>query len=173
VPKLLNVLIGTKFKVVSGYPSSGPGMLAMERGEVDGASTSWAVIKSQHQEWLRNKKVKIILQDLPERDPELPDVPTLLEFAKTDADKQLLRLYASGGAIGRAYTAPPDLPAPVTSALRAAFQKMAIDQEMLAEAKRMNLSSEPNDDKQLLSVVSQTIQVDDSVRDRVRSIFGN
>ena len=173
VPKLLNVLASTKFKVVSGYPSSGPGMLAMERGEVDGAGTSWAAIKSQHQEWLRDKKVKIILQNLPERDPELPDVPALLEFAKTEADRQLLRLYASGGAIGRAYTAPPDIPAPVATALRAAFQKMVVDQDMLAEARRINLSIEPNGDRQLLSVVNQTIQVDDSVRERVRSIFGN
>jgi tripartite-type tricarboxylate transporter receptor subunit TctC len=173
VPRLLNVIAGTKFKVVSGYPSSGPGMLAMERGEVDGAGTSWAVIKAQHQDWLRDKKIKIILQDLPERDPELPDVPALLEFAKTDADRALLGLYASGGAIGRAYSGPPDLPAPITAALRAGFQKMAKDPDMLAEAAKMNLSIEPGDDATLLKVVQATVKVDDGVRQRVREIFGN
>jgi tripartite-type tricarboxylate transporter receptor subunit TctC len=173
VPRLLNVIAGTKFKVVSGYPSSGPGMLAMERGEVDGAGTSWAVIKAQHMNWLREKKVKIILQDVPERDPELPDVPALLEFAKTDADRALLGLYASGGAIGRAYSAPPDIPAPVAAALRAAFQKMTKDPDMLAEAAKMNLSIEPADDAMLLKVVQETVKVDDAVRQRVREIFGN
>lgn len=173
VPKLLNVIAGTKFKVVSGYQSSGPGMLAMERGEVDGAGTSWAVIKAQHMDWLRDKKIRIILQDVPERDPELPDVPALLEFAKNDADRALLNLYASGGAIGRAYSAPPGLPEPITAALRAAFQKMTQDADMLAEAKKMNLSIEPADDKALLKVVQETVKVDDSVRQRVREIFGN
>ena len=101
LPKILNVMIGTKFKVVSGYPSSGPAMLAMERGEVDGTGTSWAAVKAQKQEWLRDKKIKVMFQALPERSAELPDVPAIVEFAKTPEDKQLLTLYASGGALGR------------------------------------------------------------------------
>ncbi|MDF2115895.1 tripartite tricarboxylate transporter substrate-binding protein [Roseiarcaceae bacterium H3SJ34-1] len=173
VPRLLNALIGTKFKVVSGYPSSGPAMLAMERGEVDGTGTSWAVIKAQHQDWLRDKKITIILQDLPERDPELADVPALLEFAKTDADKQLLTLYASGGAIGRAYTAPPNLPPAIAAALREGFQKMAKDPELLAEAAKMNLSIEPADHLLLQKVVEHTVKADENVRKRVREIFAN
>ncbi|MDB5569751.1 MAG: hypothetical protein JWN93_934 [Hyphomicrobiales bacterium] len=173
VPKLLNALIGTKFKVVSGYPSSGPGMLAMERGEVDGAGTSWAVVKSQHQAWLKEKKVKIILQDVPERDAELPDVPALLEFAKTDFDRQLLGLYASGGAIGRAVSAPPGLPDDIAKALRDAFMQMAKDPDLLAEAGRANLAVEPADQAALEKVVAASANVDDSIRDRVRQIFGN
>lgn len=148
-------------------------MLAMERGEVDGTGTSWAVIKAQHQDWLRDKKITIILQDLPERDPELADVPALLEFAKTDADKQLLTLYASGGAIGRAYTAPPNLPPAIAAALREGFQKMAKDPELLAEAKKMNLSIEPADHLLLQKVVEHTVKADESVRKRVREIFAN
>lgn len=173
VPKLLNSLLGTKFKIVSGYPSSGPAMLAMERGEVDGTATSWAVVKAQHQAWLKDKQVRIILQDVPERDPELPDVPTLLELAKNDADRQLLRLYASGGAIGRAYTAPPNLPAAAAAALRDGFQKMTQDPDLLADAAKMQVSIEPADHQLLQQVVEQTIKVDDSIRKRVREIFGN
>ena len=122
VPKLLNVLIGTKFKVVSGYASSGPGMLAMERGEVDGTGTSWAIVKSQKQDWLREKKIKVILQMLPERSAELPDVPALGEVGKTPEDRQLLGLYASGGALGRYVVAPPDLPPEIAKALRKVFR---------------------------------------------------
>ena len=172
VPRLLNALIGTKFKVISGYASSGPGMLAMERGEVDGAGTSWAAIKSTRQDWLRDKKVKIILQDLPERDPELPDVPALLEFGKTDEDKQLLNLYASGGAIGRAISAPPNLPPHITQALRAAFESMTWDASFKSELERAKLDLEPAGHEALEATVARTVDVNDRIRERVRAIFG-
>lgn len=173
VPRLLNALIGTKFKVISGYASSGPGMLAMERGEVDGAGTSWAAIKSTKQDWLRDKTVKIILQNLPERDPELPDVPALLEFGKTDDDKQLLNLYASGGAIGRAISAPPGMPAHITAALRQAFQSMVKDPQLKADLDKAKLDLEPADHVALEAIVNKTVNVSDAIRERVRSIFGN
>jgi len=173
VPKLLNALIGTKFKVISGYASSGPGMLAMERGEVDGAGTSWAAVKSTKQDWLRDKKVKVILQDLPERDPELPDVPALLEFAKSDDDRQLLNLYASGGAIGRAISAPPGMPAHITTALRQAFQGMVKDPQLKADLDKAKLDLEPADHLALESIVNKTVNVSDAIRERVRTIFAN
>jgi tripartite-type tricarboxylate transporter receptor subunit TctC len=172
VPKLLNAIAGTKFRVITGYASSGPGMLAMERGEVDGAGTSWAIVKATKQDWLRDKKVKIILQDLPSRDPELPDVPALLEFAKTESDKQLLGVYASGGAIGRSYSAPPDLPAPIAKALRDAFQAMAKDPELKAELDKAKLDLEPADHTFLEKTVSAAANVPEEVRERVRQIFG-
>lgn len=173
VPRLLNALIGTKFKVISGYASSGPGMLAMERGEVDGAGTSWAAIKSTKQDWLRDKTVKIILQNLPERDPELPDVPALLEFGKTEDDKQLLNLYASGGAIGRAISAPPGMPTHITAALRQAFQSMLKDPQLKADLDKAKLDLEPADHVALEAIVNKTVNVSDAIRERVRSIFGN
>ena len=172
VPKLLNAIAGTKFRVISGYASSGPGMLAMERGEVDGAGTSWAIVKATKQDWLRDKKVKIILQDVPERDPELKDVPALLEFAKTDSDRQLLGVYASGGAIGRSYSAPPELPPHIAAALRAAFQAMTKDPELKAELAKAVLDLEPADHAFLEKTVSAAANVSDEVRERVRQIFG-
>ncbi len=171
VPKLLNAIAGTKFKVISGYASSGPGMLAMERGEVDGAGTSWAIVKATKQDWLRDKTVKIILQDLPTRDPELPDVPALLEFAKTEQDKQLLGVYASGGAIGRAYSAPPDLPPQIAKALRDGFQAMTKDPELKAELAKATLDLEPADHVFLEKTISAAANVSDEVRERVRQIF--
>ncbi len=100
VPRLLNGVIGTRFKVIAGYPASAEGMLAMERGEVDGTTTSWAALKSSKQDWLRQKKIRVILQDLPTRSPELPDVPCLVELGETSPDRELLALYASGGVVG-------------------------------------------------------------------------
>ena len=170
-PRLLNALIGTKFKVISGYPSSGPAMLAMERGEVDGAATSWAAVKSTKQQWLQEKKAKIILQDVPERAPDLPDVPAIVELGKTPEDKQILTLYASGGAIGRSVLAPPDLPASVTKVLRDGFAAMLGDKEFQADLNKASLDLEPGKAEDLQRVVDETVKVPDSVRERVRSIF--
>src|SRR5438105_4291040 len=96
VPRLLNALAGTKFKLVSGYPASNEAMLAMERGEVEGASSSWAAVSVGKKNWLQDKKVKIILQTAPERIRELPDAPALPEIGATPEDKQVYQLYASG-----------------------------------------------------------------------------
>ena len=111
VPRLLNALIGTRFKLISGYPASSEAMLAMERGEVEGASSSWAAVKVGKQAWLRERKIRIILQTTPERIAELPDAPSLGEIGDTPEDKQVFALYASGSAIGRSVIAPPGLPA--------------------------------------------------------------
>ena len=171
VPKVLNALIGTQFKVVGGYPSSGPGMLAMERGEVDGAATSWAAVKSQRMDWIRDKKARIILQMLPTRSAELPDVPTLGEYGSSPRDKQILGLYASGGALGRYVIAPPDLPPEMAKVLRDGLAAMTRDPEMLAEARKANLDVEPAPHGDLEAVARQTLQVSDDVRQKVREIF--
>src|SRR5438477_1626632 len=118
VPRLLNALTATKFKLISGYPASTEAMLAMERGEVDGASSSWTAVKVGKQEWLRNKKVRIILQTTPQRIAELPDAPSLGEIGNTDEDRAVFALYASGSAIGRSLLAPPGVPADRVKALR-------------------------------------------------------
>jgi tripartite-type tricarboxylate transporter receptor subunit TctC len=171
VPKVLNALVGTKFKVVSGYPSSGPGMLAMERGEVDGAATSWAAVKSQRLDWIREGKAKIILQFLPQRSPELPEVPALGELGQSEEAKQILNLYASGGALGRYVIAPPDVPEDVAKLLRDGLTAMLKDPELLAEAGKANLDIEPASHRELEAVVKRTLQVSDAVRQRVREIF--
>jgi hypothetical protein len=106
VPKLLNALTGTRFKLITGYPASSEAMLAMERGEVEGASSSWAAVKVGKQAWLREKKIRIILQTAPERIAELPDAPSLGEVGDTPEDRQVFALYASGSAIGRSVIAP-------------------------------------------------------------------
>jgi tripartite-type tricarboxylate transporter receptor subunit TctC len=171
VPKVLNALVGTKFKVISGYPSSGPAMLAMERGEVDGTATSWAVVKAQRMDWIKEKKASIMLQFVPERAAELPDVPALGEVGKTDEAKQILNLYASGGALGRYVIAPPDVPADVAAALRKGFAEMVKDPGFLQEAATAKLDIEPATAEQLEAVAKKTLSVSDEVRQRVRDIF--
>ena len=171
VPKVLNALVGAKFKVVSGYPSSGPGMLAMERGEVDAAATSWAIVKSQRMDWINQGKARIILQFLPTRSPDLPDVPALGEYGQSEQDKQILNLYASGGALGRYVIAPPGVPADVAKVLRDGLMAMVKDPEFLAETRKAKLDVEPAGHTELEAVVRRTLQVTDAVRGKVRAIF--
>jgi tripartite-type tricarboxylate transporter receptor subunit TctC len=142
-PLLLNALAGTKFKVITGYPGSTDGMLAMERGEVDGALTSWNTIKVQKQEWLQNKKINLLVQYAYERSPELPNTPTIVELGKSAEDKQMLAFYASGGEIGRSFLATPGIPADRVKALRAAFDATMTDPEFKNEIDKSNSEFNP------------------------------
>jgi tripartite-type tricarboxylate transporter receptor subunit TctC len=171
VPRLLNSVVGTKFKVIAGYPASAEGMLAMERGEVDGTTTSWAALKSTKQDWLKEKKIRIILQDLPERSAELPDVPCLVELGQNPADRELLSLYASGGVVGRSILAPPGLPAEITRALRDGFMAMTGDPAFIAELTKANVDLDPLAGEQLERVVAESLHISEDVRQRANTLL--
>ena len=172
VPRLLNALIGTKFKLISGYPASSEAMLAMERGEVDGASSSWTAVKVGKQAWLREKKIRIILQTAPERIAELAETPSLGEIGATSEDKQVFALYASGSAIGRSLLAPPGIPAERVKALRDAFAAMVKDAEFVTELQRMNVELDPLPGEQVAQLVSRALNVPAAVRERAKLAFG-
>ncbi len=172
IPNLLNKVIGTKFKVISGYPASAEGMLAMERGEVEGAASSWAAVKTGKKAWLTEKKIKVILQDVPERSPELPDATALGELGDTPADKQLLGLYASGGAIGRAFILPPGTNPVALKALQDGFNAMVKDPEVIAEMEKVGLDLEPLPGEALRAATARTLAAPDDVKARARAIFG-
>jgi tripartite-type tricarboxylate transporter receptor subunit TctC len=172
VPRLLNAVLGTKFNLISGYPASSEAMLAMERQEVDGASSSWAAVKVGKQAWLRENKIRIILQTTPERIAELPQTPSLGEIGDTPEDKQLFALYASGSAIGRSVLAPPGVPAERARALRTAFQAMVEDAEFVADIQRLNVELEPLPGEQVEQLVSRALNVPAAVRERAKLAFG-
>src|SRR5262249_21812175 len=136
VPTLLNAVIGTKFKIIKGYPAANESMLAMERGEVEGAAVNWTTVKTAKAQWLRERRIKVILQDLAERGPELPDVPALGELGDNLEAKQLLGLYANTSVIGRSFFAPPGVSASLTKALRDGFAAMTRDAEFIADANK-------------------------------------
>jgi len=171
VPTVLNAVLGTKFKIVKGYPAANESMLAMERGEVEGAAVNWATVKSAKAQWLRDKKIKVILQDLPERGPELRDVPALGELGDTPEAKQLLGLYANTGAIGRSFFAPPGVAPAVAKALRNGFVAMTRDPEFIADAKKLNADLDLATGEQVQKAVEQTLHVPEPVLARARVIF--
>jgi tripartite-type tricarboxylate transporter receptor subunit TctC len=172
IPRLLNALVGTKYKIISGYPASNEAMLAMERGEVEGASSSWAAVKVGRADWVRDKKIRIYLQSTPERTADLPDAPSLGEVGNTPEDKQVFGLYANGSAIGRSVIGPPGIPADRVKALRDAFDAMVKDPEFVADIQKTNVELEPLSGAAVQEMVERTLAVPEAVRERAKHAFG-
>ena len=171
VPKLLNAVIGTKFKVIKGYPAANEAMLAVERGEVESAVPNWTTLKTTRASWLRDGKAKVILQYLTERGPELPDVPALGELGDNLEARQLLGLYAGTGAIGRSFFGPPGLRPAVMKALRDGFAAMSKDPQFIADANQINAELQVGSGEEVQKAVEQALNVPESVLQRAREIF--
>jgi tripartite-type tricarboxylate transporter receptor subunit TctC len=141
---LLNSLFGAKLKQVRGYPGGNDVVLALERGEVQGrCNWSWSSIISTRPEWVRDKKINVLLQFAEEKHPELPNVPLVTELAKTEQQRQMLALVLSSQTMARPFAAPPGVPAERVSALRKAFMSMSEDPQFLAAAKTQQLEVSP------------------------------
>ena len=110
-PTALNNVIGTKFKLVMGYKGSNEAMLAVERGEVEGHSTSWTALKVAHPDWVRDKTVSILVQFSLTRHPELPDVPTAVDLARNDEERAILSAIMNAAEVGTAFFTTPGAPA--------------------------------------------------------------
>jgi hypothetical protein len=143
-PRLLNALIGTKFKIVNGYNTTAQIALAIERNEVHGiADWSWSSVKAVRPDWLRDHKANILMQVGLHKEPELPDVPSALDFVKDAADRKVMELNFTQKTAARPMVAPPGVPADRVAALRAAFAALATDAEFLADAERSKLEIAP------------------------------
>jgi tripartite-type tricarboxylate transporter receptor subunit TctC len=142
-PLTLNNVLGTKLKLITGYPGGNDVNLAIERGEVQGrCGWSWSSVKSTRPQWLEQHKIFIPVQFALEKHPELPNVPLVLELAKTDRQREILEVIFSGQPMGRPYLAPPGVPAERVKALRDAFDSMMKDKDFLAEAEKAKLEIE-------------------------------
>jgi tripartite-type tricarboxylate transporter receptor subunit TctC len=165
-PNLLNVLIGTKFRVVSGYPGTAGISLAMERGEVQGlVGDDWDSIKSNQNTWLRDQKIRILMQMRATRHPDLPDVPTALEFASEDT-RDVLALFIARQSFGRPFLAPPETPGPILTALRQGFAKMLDDADFLRDAQQVNLTIKGANGDDIAALVDKIATSPKSVIDR-------
>ena len=143
-PYVSNNVLGTKFKVITGYPGTSHMTLAMERGEIHG-NGGWSLssIYAQHPAWLTEKKLNILMQLSTAKHPALPDVPLILEFAKNDTERKALELVFAPLAMGRPLAAPPGIPEGRGAALRAAFEKTVKDKTFLATAGKAKLDITP------------------------------
>jgi tripartite-type tricarboxylate transporter receptor subunit TctC len=143
-PKDINGVLGTKMRVISGYPGGNDITLAMQRGEVKGrCGWSWSSVKSGHSDWVKDKTLRLLVQLSLEKHPDLPDVPLIMDFAKNEEQKQILRLVFARQVMGRPFTAPPGVPADRVEILRKAFMDTMKDPEFLAEAEKAQMEITP------------------------------
>jgi len=154
-PKALNGMIGTKFKLISGFPSSSDVFLAMERGEVDGICESLDSVVGKRPDWISSKKVHVLFQGGVAPNPELKDVPFVVDLARNDEQKQAIEFLYAGQGIGRPFVAPPDLPADRLKMLRDAFNATMKDPEFIADVKKQNLDLEPEDGEHLAALIKK------------------
>ena len=152
-PKIVNGVLGTKMKVVTGYPGGNEVGLAMERGEVQGrCGWSWSSVKSTHQKWIDDKKFIVLVQLALSKHPDLPDVPLVVDLAKTHEQRQILRLIFARQVMGRPFLAPPGIPADRAAMLRQAFMETMTDKDFLADTEKaqMEINPVPGDKVQAL-----------------------
>ena len=137
-------VFGAKVKLVAGYPGTNEITLAMERGEVEGlCGLSWSTIKTRHAQWLKDKKINLIVQAAFKKEPEMGDVPLIVDLTKDTEKLQILKLFLAAQEMARPFAAPPGTPEDRKAALIAAFDATMKDPEFLAEAKKLDLDVNP------------------------------
>jgi tripartite-type tricarboxylate transporter receptor subunit TctC len=152
LPNIFNKMIGTKFKVITGYSTAGT-RLALERGEAAGLCYSYANVQATQPNWIAENKIRWLIQMGVESTPEQKGVPVAIDFAKTDDDKKVIQLMVARQTMGRPYVAPPNVPADRLAALRSSFMKTVTDKDFLREAKKLKLQTGPSDYKAVTKVV--------------------
>jgi tripartite-type tricarboxylate transporter receptor subunit TctC len=155
-PAVMNGVLGTKFKMVTGYPGGNDVSLAMERGEVQGrCGWSWSSIKSTKLNWVEDKTISLLVQMSLAKHPDLPNVPLVTDLAKTDEQRQIFKLIFARQVMGRPYMLPPGVPQDRVDALRKAFMDTMKDKEFLAEADKVKLEITPVDGDRIQKLVEE------------------
>jgi tripartite-type tricarboxylate transporter receptor subunit TctC len=170
----MNGLIGTKFKIVTGYPGGNEVNLALERGEIDGrASNSWAAWKSTHPDWVKEKKIIPLVQIGLKRVPDLADVPLLFELASNDMDRQVLTFLSADTGISRALVTAPDTPPERVAALRRAFDATVRDPEFLADADKSQMDIVPMTGEDAQKIADAIVNTPPAVVARAKLLLGD
>ena len=139
----LNALAGTKLKLLTGYEGPASAKIAMERGEVEAMSLPWAVLQAENPEWLRDKKINLLLQTGLEKNRTLPDLPRMVDLPKNDDDRKVLEIFALSSVVGRSFVAPPGVSKERVDELRTAFMATVKDADFLADIAKLNFDLEP------------------------------
>ncbi len=172
-PVVLNEVLGTKFKVITGYLGTQETALALERGEVDGrCGFGIASIRASKPTWLTEHKLNFLVQMGLEKHPLEPDVPLALDLAKTDEHKAMIRLMSSPLALSRPYLAPPGLPPERAAEVRKAFAQALADPELRAEfVKTSGDEPTPTNGEAMQKILASMQATPVAVRDRLRTLL--
>ena len=170
-PQLMNKVLGTKFKLITGYPGTRDVHLAMERKEVDGVcGMSFISVQSQRPEWLRQDTVKFLVQEGSIQQPDLQalKVPLSIDYVKTDDQKKVMGLLYTQNTYLRPFMAPPATPDARVATLREAFMQTMKDPELLAEAAKARLVVDARSGQELTEVVENIFALPKSIHDQLR-----
>jgi tripartite-type tricarboxylate transporter receptor subunit TctC len=172
---MLKNVFGVKLRLISGYPGTTEMALAVERGEVDGrASWSWSSLKSLKPDWIAQKKINIPVQLNLHKSPDLPDVPLIGDFAKSERERQILKLVLSRQTMGRPFMAPPGLPTDRAAALRTAFDQTMKDPAFVAEARARGQEVNPVSGQEIEALLTELYATPkDVVEETKRAINGH
>jgi tripartite-type tricarboxylate transporter receptor subunit TctC len=143
MPKILNTVLGTRFKIVMGY-STTEQRLAVERGEADGVcGLSWSTLKASSPDWVRRDRINVLVQTGKTPQADLPDVPVLIDLVASPRDKRVIELLSFPQELGRPFLMPPDTPKILVNAIRRAFDETLRDPLFLADAEKALLEIDP------------------------------
>jgi tripartite-type tricarboxylate transporter receptor subunit TctC len=171
-PRIVNGVLGTKMKIVTGYPGGNDVSLAMERGEVQGrCGWSWSSVISTRKDWYDSKKINVLVQMSLNKHPDLPNVPLVLDLAKTPEQKQILTLVFARQALGRPFLAPPGVPQDRVDALRKAFMDTMKDPEFLAEAEKAKLEITPISGEEIQKIVVDAYKTDPAIAKKTEELL--
>jgi tripartite-type tricarboxylate transporter receptor subunit TctC len=172
-PKVLNGVLGTKMKLVTGYPGGNDINLAMERGEVQGrCGWSWSSVIATHKAWLDEKKINVLIQLALGKHADLPNVPLVTDFAKTEEEKSIFNLVFARQVMGRPFLAPPGIPQERVDVLRNAFMAVLKDKDFLAEADKAKLEITPVAGDAVQKLVSEVNRTPKEIATRVGKLLG-
>jgi tripartite-type tricarboxylate transporter receptor subunit TctC len=170
-PTVMNNVLGTKFKLIMGYRGSSEAMLAVERGEVEGHSTSWTALKVAHPDWIEQKNVTLLVQFALKRHRELPDLPTAVDLARTEEERAILSAVMNATEVGTAFFTTPGVPTDRLETLRRAFDATVRDPEFLADAARTRLTVNPITGEELQKLVTEVTNLSPALLDNVRAAY--
>lgn len=172
VPTITNSVLGTKFKVITGYRGMGGIYIAMEKGEVSGFQSVYASLESLRPQWISENRINVLAALSFDKIPSLPNVPVIFDMLKNEEDKELYTLLAAGGVLGRCWLAPADVPKDRVAALRTAFEKALADPGLLADAEKRRMAIEAVGWQELQDTVQKIASADDSSIQRMRTALG-
>lgn len=172
VPTVANRVLGTKFHIIEGYRGSQDVILAIERGEVQGLCASLGQFRTYDQHF-REGKLRFLLRAEEAPMPEIADVPSIFDYAKTAEQRQLMRFVYSSTEFGRPYVLPPDVPRDRVEIMRKALADAASDAELIADAKRMKLDMSYRSPDHLERLIAHLYETPPTLIETVKKLIPN
>jgi tripartite-type tricarboxylate transporter receptor subunit TctC len=173
LPRVLNAVLGTKFKVVLGYSTS-DSRLAVERGEADGVcGLSWSTLKAASPEWIQKKLLNVLVQTGTRPQPDLPDVPLLVDLVSSPQDKKAIELLSFQQEMGRPFLMPPGTPKEMVTTMRRAFDATMTDPMFLADANKAFLEVDPMSGETMEQILNNAYAMPAALLHRAVELHGS